>query len=54
MAVDKKKQKETKELVNKLLSLDGIEYDTWLNEKHNEIIIEKSNFITRLLDSKND
>lgn len=58
MAIDKKEFKKYKDMVTKLLKFDGIDYETWINEKHKELIMEKSDVVNMslemLIDSKND
>lgn len=58
MAIDKKEFKKYKDMATKLLKFDGIDYDTWINEKHKELIMEKSDVVNMslemLIDSKND
>lgn len=58
MAIDKKEFKKYKDMATKLLKFDDIDYETWINEKHKELIMEKSDVVNMslemLIDSKND
>jgi hypothetical protein len=49
-----KEQKLSKSFAEKLLRIQGIDYDDWLDQKHKEIINENQSLMMSLLDSKLD
>lgn len=58
MAIDKKEFKKYKDMATNLLKIDKIDYDTWIYEKHKELIMEKVDVVNMslemLIDSKNE
>lgn len=47
-----KEQKQTKIFAEKLLRIQGLDYDEWLDQKHQEVINENQGFIMELVDSQ--
>lgn len=50
----KKEQRQQKQFVEKLLMLQGINYDDWLYEIHNDYVQENNSIILDALDNKLD
>lgn len=48
----KKEQRQNKQFVEKLLMIQGIKYDEWLDELHQEYIQENNKVILNALDTK--
>lgn len=47
-----KEQKQTKSFAEKLLRIKGVDYEEWLDQRHQEIINENQSLILEALDSK--
>ena len=47
-----KEQKQNKSFAEKLLRIKGVDYDEWLDQRHQEIINENQALILEALDSK--
>lgn len=47
-----KEQKQNKNFAEKLLRISGVDYDKWLDEKHQEVIQNNQSLILEALDSK--
>ncbi|MGM9988813.1 MAG: hypothetical protein ACI35O_16525 [Bacillaceae bacterium] len=47
-----KEQRQSKNFAEKLLQIQGIDYDTWLDEKHQEVIQNNQALILEALDNK--
>lgn len=47
-----KEQKQNKNFAEKLLRISSVDYDKWLDEKHQEVIQNNQSLILEALDSK--
>lgn len=47
-----KEQKQNKNFAEKLLQIQGIDYEEWLDQKHQEMIQDNQSLILEALDSK--
>ena len=58
MAIDKREFKKYKDMATNLLKIEKIDYDTWINNKHKELIMENVDVVNMslemMIDSKND
>lgn len=52
--VSAKERKKQKSRVEKILMIQGLEYDEWIDAKHKEILDEKQDFLDTLTDKALD
>lgn len=51
MAATKAEKKDTKELCELILKTQGLSYEDWLHEKHNDVVTQNSNVLKKAVNN---